>query len=525
MKPVIRLRIADDDIGVTDLNLQLSLNGCGRGFITVQSTAPLAGLGVRLDLGVNDTVYRYFTGYVERTVPAASGTTRLFVREAVGLLETDFPVSLQHPTLSDVLVALTAASGQTFTLPEADYTATRIPHFTHAGSGYHLLDNLGRAFGIDDCIWSPQPDGRVYVGRHADTRFGQNPITLPTALIRQAVGSNGLEMMLFPAIRPGVVLNGRRVTAVNVRNETMTLTWAAAGKTPEQRQVDRAYPELADGLHLPRRARVVSATDTASLGDLADPFRPRYAVNVQLLDEHDNDVSGALFAAVPLPVPMAGSEGGMFQFPPEGALVEMGFTDGRQDKPFIRQTLPEGLSLPAIAPGEQLQQQREGVSQRVTTAGDWQRQTDQAIEETSRTRVVTSDAETRTTTTRTTTVQANDTTTVLGTHTTRAGAIVQLAEGDITQGTAGSLVEKVGRLRRSVSDLQQQYVAPQSWVGSSETNILQCLLDTLDLVQQLAEQTAEHTHSNTGTPTNGAALAGTGARAGTTHDTYAGLIE
>ncbi|HIC5960212.1 TPA: phage baseplate assembly protein V, partial [Salmonella enterica subsp. enterica serovar Infantis] len=118
--------------------------------------------------------------------------------------------------------------------------------------------------------------------------------------------------------------------------------------------------------------------------NFADPFRPRYAVDVQLLDADGNpDNQTPVYSAVPLPVPMAGNDSGMFQFPPEGTLVEVAFTGGRPDKPFIRQTLPDGTSLPDIKPGEQLQQQRAEVSQRVTQAGDWVRQTDQTISETS----------------------------------------------------------------------------------------------------------------------------------------------
>jgi len=51
---------------------------------------------------------------------------------------------------------------------------------------------------------------------------------------------------------------------------------------------------------------------------------------------------------------MAGNDSGMFQFPPVGMLVEVGFTDGRPDKPFVRQTMLEGTSLPDVKPGEQL---------------------------------------------------------------------------------------------------------------------------------------------------------------------------
>lgn len=104
----------------------------------------------------------------------------------------------------------------------------------------------------------------------------------------------------------------------------------------------------------------------------------------------------------------------MFQFPPEGTLVEVAFTGGRPDKPFIRQTLPDGTSLPDVKPGEQLQQQREEVSQRVTQAGDWVRQTDQTIRETSMVRTVKADTEQRELVSRETTVKATDKTTVPG---------------------------------------------------------------------------------------------------------------
>lgn len=155
---------------------------------------------------------------------------------------------------------------------------------------------------------------------------------------------------------------------------------------------------------------------------------------MQLLDADGNpDNQTPVYSAVPLPVPMAGNDSGMFQFPPEGTLVEVAFTGGRPDKPFIRQTLPDGTSLPDIKPGEQLQQQRAEVSQRVTQAGDWVRQTDQTISETSMARTVKADTERRELVSRETTVKATDKITVLGTATLMAGAIQQVSAGDFSQ--------------------------------------------------------------------------------------------
>ena len=139
-----------------------------------------------------------------------------------------------------------------------------------------------------------------------------------------------------------------------------------------------------------REARLAFTDSLAALNCSVVPAHPW--IN-GLGQQTDNQTP--VYSAVPLPVPMAGNDSGMFQFPPEGTLVEVAFTGGRPDKPFIRQTLPDGTSLPDVKPGEQLQQQRAEVSQRVTQAGDWVRQTDQTISETSMARTVKADTERR----------------------------------------------------------------------------------------------------------------------------------
>lgn len=302
--------------------------------------------------------------------------------------------------------------------------------------------------------------------------------------------------------------------------------------TPVQRQVESHYPELTSGLHLPKMARVVAPTEAVKSGNFSDPFRPRYAIYLQLLDADGNpDGSTPVYPAVSLPVPMAGNDSGMFQFPPEGTLVEVGFTAGRPDKPFVRQTMPD------VKPGEQLQQQRAEVSQQVTQAGDWERKTDQAIRETSMSREVKADTETRGLVSRETTVKATDRTTVIGTASLMAGAIHHVttgsysvaaqqnqlitvgcnAESDITGNVAikvgQALTEKIGQLRQSIAGTRQEIIAPVVWIGSEKINVAQLMLDTVALVQQLADQLASHTHPSTGQPTNSSAIAQSGQQA------------
>ncbi|EPL4524831.1 hypothetical protein QCK34_002171 [Enterobacter asburiae] len=556
MKPIKRLYLSTDEIHLADASLVLELNSCGRGFITAGTTQDYTGKLVRLDVGYTDLVLRWFTGYVERSQPAENGFQRLFVRELVGVFERLWPCSFQHPTLRDIASWLTEHSGLTFSVPDTEYSDRPIPHFTHSGTGYQLLDNLGKAFGITDYVWYQLPDGAVYVGGAEKALFADRPIEIPHEFNQGAAGGNSMTLPLVQSLRPGVDLNGERVTKVHLHNDTMIVTWTprnrstgqALQKTPVQRQIESHYPELASGMHLPKFARVMNPVEAVKSGNFSDPFRPRYAVDVQLLDADGNpDKDTPVYSAVPLPVPMAGNDSGMFQFPPEGTLVEIAFTGGRPDKPFVRQTVPEGTSLPDIQPGEQLQQQRAEVSQRVTQAGDWVRQTDQTISEISMARMVKADTELRELVSRETTIKATDKVTVLGTSTLMAGAIQQVCTGDYSQAVnnrvasiggndetdiAGSqtvttgkdLIEKIGLIRKSVAAVQQQIIAPVVWIGSGTINVAQLMLDTLDVVKELAEQTADHTHSNTGAPTNAGAIRSTGAKADTLNGKYSPVI-
>lgn len=96
--------------------------------------------------------------------------------------------------------------------------------------------------------------------------------------------------------------------------------------------------------------------------------------------------------------------------------------------------------------------------------------------------------------------------------------------GSQTVTTGKDLIEKIGQVRKSVAAVQQQIIAPVVWIGSGTINVAQLMLDTLDVVKELAEQTASHTHSNTGTPTNAGAIRNTGTKADTLNGKYSPVI-
>ncbi len=184
------------------------------------------------------------------------------------------------------------------------------------------------------------------------------------------------------------------------------------------------------------------------------------------------------------------------------------------------------------------------------------RQTDQTISETSMVRTVKADKEQRDLVSRETTVKATDKTIVVGTATLLAGAIQQVSAGDFSQAVKGnrlasiegneetdiagqqsikvggavavevgeSLTEKIAALRKSVAAGGQQVMGETVHIGSENINALTMMLDTIDLLAELAQQCANHSHPTVGTPTNAAAFTQTATKAGQTRSKYQNII-
>lgn len=344
MKPIKRLYLSSDPVHLIDCNIVLELNACGRGFITAGTETDYTGKMVRIDVGYDGLVLRWFTGYVERSQPADNGTCRLFVRELVGIFDKLWPCSFQHPTLRQITDWISEQSGLAVTTPVgAAYADKPIPHFTHSGTGYQLLASLGRAFSVTDYLWYQLPDGDVFVGAAEHSLFAGKPVEIPHEFSQASAGGNSMVVPMIQSLRPGVEVNGQRLNQVRLNNDDMAITWQPRNKangqplqkSPIQRQIENAFPELASGLHLPKFARVEAPSEDVSGGNIADPFRPRYAVDLQLLDEDGKPAANTpVYSAVPLPVPMAGSESGMFQFPPLERWLKSGSLRGGRISPL-----------------------------------------------------------------------------------------------------------------------------------------------------------------------------------------------
>lgn len=287
-----------------------------------------------------------------------------------------------------------------------------------------------------------------------------------------------------------------------------------------RRSVERQFPELTGGYHLPRFARVVAVADAPAGAGICDDFRPRYAVDIEVLGpDGEPDTALPILAGVPLPLPTGGEEMGIYAFPEEGTQVVVCFAYGLPNKPYIQTILPHGLSMPRVPKGDQVWQHSEACQQRVDADGNWLRQTDGKIQDKAIGREVEALDNSERFQNHTRNVDDHSTESVGGIKKIEAlGALKLLSGGsaslaavnDLHQATGrdlnlvvgqkhnatvgGDMQERIEGLRHSVAVVSQRLQAPQTWIGSEGVNVLQVLCDLLDLVQQMNMQLAAHTH-------------------------------
>lgn len=288
---------------------------------------------------------------------------------------------------------------------------------------------------------------------------------------------------------------------------------------------ERNHSELFSRTHLPVLARVEAVSDPLHTTGLSERYRPRYGVDVQvLLPSGEPDPLLPLFKALPLPVQAAGLERGVYGFPEPGAVVEIAFAYGLPDRPFIRTILGEGLSMPAVAPGELVLQAAPDVVQRADAAGNWHRVTNADIFDECMNYVLQCYSQTVSADAFFALVKNNSTENVVGVKTIEAlGALKLLSAGalnlsavdNLNLTTASDQNNKIGRdLKQRVGNvfdlfskaklLQRVKNGGKVWLGSEGENVLKILSDLIQVVADIANTASSHTHPYTdnGSPMN-----------------------
>lgn len=278
----------------------------------------------------------------------------------------------------------------------------------------------------------------------------------------------------------------------------------------------RLFPELASGIHLPRLAMVTGVADAPDQGGICDPFRPRLAVNVRMLDEHWNiDESQPEIEAVPVTIPAGGMERGFAALPEPGAVVEIAFAYGKQSQPFVRSVMPFRLSLPEIDSATMRWQQSAASYQEVDRAGNWSRITNATITDDALQHVTRCVEQIREVVNEIATITGDSSTDVTGIRKITAGAIKAMAAGSANIGAganvnltaAQDINQKAGRNNKSEAIGYQQIQGAKVWVGSSTENLLQLVSEFMQSTIEALAVLAGHTHPDVGTIAQGGDVA------------------
>ncbi|EGR5585473.1 hypothetical protein CES76_02375 [Vibrio cholerae] len=504
MKLTKRIFISNEEYELADNKVSLKLSLGGKAIFIVTTTTPPERFAlVRFDIGYEQQTAPFFEGFIDKVEPASNGAFRLIVKELSGILSKPLPISIEHPTMADIFAIITKKTGLEFRLPEADYTKKVIPNFVNQGDGYQCLDKIGKAFQVPDFVWYQDTDQVIYFGAYEHSHFYNKPMSIPHEFTSKQ-SSNSVTFAPFPMLRPGRVAFDKRITKLELFGDEMTAFWTDDAKPAKKRELDDMLPEVAAGYHLPIFGRVEAVRDSATAGQVADPFRPRFAIDVQVLNEDmQPDENIPVYRSIPLPVHMSGHESGLLAYPLEGTIVEIAFAYGRSDLPLIRGIYGRDYALPTIAPGEQLQQQREEVSRRIDAAGNITDQTDQTFTSKAFKQVDQAHQYTGEFGQHQLLIDEHSLENIIGKKLIEAlGAIELLAGDNIELGslgnmhvaTAGELIEVIGKVRRSIAAEHQWLQSPKTWLGSKQENVLILLSELMQVVKELADTLASHTH-------------------------------
>lgn len=231
MKIERRLIISSAEVPVIAEQVMLGLSEAGRAQFTVaaDSSSIKVGAAVAFDVSYarDGDWQRLFLGYVERVTPIDGRQSVLFCRELCAILSRVVSLNLRHPDLPAVLQAMSDKTQLSFAAGAGVYAKTKVANFANVGTGYQALTGVGRVFAVDDFIWQQQGDGVIYVGSWADSRWADRAVSADGSVFVDQFASGGGRMAAVPSMRPGVLLNDRRVVALEFSGNFMSLRFAA----------------------------------------------------------------------------------------------------------------------------------------------------------------------------------------------------------------------------------------------------------------------------------------------------------
>ena len=65
----------------------------------------------------------------------------------------------------------------------------------------------------------------VFVGSWDDSRWADKPVSIPDNIFTKHLAQNSATLGMIPALRPGALFNRGIITAVQLKQENMVITW------------------------------------------------------------------------------------------------------------------------------------------------------------------------------------------------------------------------------------------------------------------------------------------------------------
>ena len=183
---------------------------------------------VQFDFGYShqNALRRWFIGYIEKMVPEPDQRIRLVCRELSTVLATPLSLNLRHVSMRDVLKEISRITALSFSIPEADYADRQVANFYNIGTGYQAMDLIGRVFNVPDYIWQQQGNGVVFAGSWAQSRWSElGDVVVQDSLFDRHSANESARIAAIPQLRPGVILNGHRLSRIEFQGNHMVVSW------------------------------------------------------------------------------------------------------------------------------------------------------------------------------------------------------------------------------------------------------------------------------------------------------------
>ena len=210
-------------------DVALKMSDAGSATFEVEAEAEPKGV-VTFDMGYTvGNLHRVFIGYVDKATPKYDRHWQLHCKEICHALQVPVAVSLRHCFQRDVFTELATKTALAFvTAGGKSYTSLQASRFfsTERGDGYYALKQTARVFNIPDFVFFQTVDGKVWSGSWEDSQYAANGDILIDPLLFTKQQPNSATSPALPALRPGMMVNGKRLLFVRHNSDHKTvLRW------------------------------------------------------------------------------------------------------------------------------------------------------------------------------------------------------------------------------------------------------------------------------------------------------------